>query len=57
MNDADGPQVARVVYEQLILSETFDANSIPYALDKAVTGLRDSGLSPARWAPFIHIGA
>jgi hypothetical protein len=58
MRDEDGPKVARIFYEELVKSESIDADTIPYALDTAVKHLRESGkASPERWASFIHIGA
>lgn len=33
-----------------------DADSVAYALDKAVGELRASGVAPQRWAPFVHLG-
>jgi CHAT domain-containing protein len=57
MSDADGPFVARRFYSQLFACETTDADTIAYALDHAVTALRESGVPPDRWATFIHMGA
>jgi hypothetical protein len=57
ISDLDGPKVAQWFYEELLSREVVDANSVAYALDYAVVKLRDSGLSPERWAPFIHMGA
>jgi CHAT domain-containing protein len=51
------PKVAKWFYEELLAKEVVDANSVAYALDFAVGKLRDSGVSPDRWAPFIHMGA
>jgi hypothetical protein len=55
--DADGPTVAKWFYEELFAKEVVDADSVAYALDSAAGKLRDSGVSPERWAPFIHMGA
>jgi CHAT domain-containing protein len=55
--DDDGPAVARVFYEALLAEEVLDADAIAYALDAAVSKLRQDGVSPARWASFIHVGA
>jgi hypothetical protein len=55
--DTDGPNVAKWFYEELLSKEVVDADSVAYALDSAVSKLRDSGVSPDRWAPFIHMGA
>jgi hypothetical protein len=57
MNDADGPFVARKFYERLFQGAVIDVGSVPYALDDAVAALRAEGVSPARWATFIHMGA
>jgi hypothetical protein len=57
MSDADGPYIARRFYEQLFKNEMIDVDAIPYALDHAVSALRDSGASPERWATFIQMGA
>ncbi|EIN11274.1 hypothetical protein PUNSTDRAFT_62455, partial [Punctularia strigosozonata HHB-11173 SS5] len=58
MEDADGPFIARSVYEDLFggSSEYLNADDIPYALDRAVQKLRESHPNPSRWAPYIHIG-
>jgi hypothetical protein len=55
--DDDGPKVAKWFYEELLSNEVVDADSVAYALDFAVGRLRDSGVSPHRWAPFVHMGA
>lgn len=58
MDDCDGPIVAKAMYGRLF-GDSFqylDADIVPYALDEAVAILRDSGLSPSRWAPYIHLG-
>jgi hypothetical protein len=59
MGDIDGPLVANHVYRELFNGEgdLLDPETIPYALDAAVAALRASGLSPARWACYVHIGA
>lgn len=58
MEDIDGPMIAKAVYEELLRGgpEYLDPNRVPYALDAAVGRLRDLGVSPSRWAPYIHIG-
>jgi hypothetical protein len=57
MNDADGPLVARHVYEALFAgSEVFEPDAIPYALDAATRELRLSGVPPSRWVTYIHMG-
>jgi CHAT domain-containing protein len=58
MGDIDGPVVAETVYRELLEGEDemLDFDIVPYALDTAVRKLRDQGLGPSRWAPFIHIG-
>jgi hypothetical protein len=57
MNDIDGPFVALKVYKCLFENEMLDSNAIPYALDDAVKELRLQGVSPSRWATYVHIGA
>jgi hypothetical protein len=57
ISDIDGPKVAKWFYEELLSKEVVDVSSVAYALDSAVDKLRDSGVSPDRWAPFIHMGA
>jgi hypothetical protein len=57
IRDDDGPKVAKWFYEDLFSKEVVDADSVASALDTAVGKLRDSGVSPDRWAPFIHMGA
>jgi hypothetical protein len=57
MNDADGPRVAKLFYERLFAKDLITLDAIPYALDYAVSDLRKSGVSPERWATFIHMGA
>lgn len=57
MDDGDGPVVAREFYQRLFANSTINADSVPYALDDAVAVLRAKGVSPARWATFIHMGA
>ncbi|EIN09637.1 hypothetical protein PUNSTDRAFT_66413, partial [Punctularia strigosozonata HHB-11173 SS5] len=57
MNDTDGPLIAKCVYHALFDGATnLDPSAIPYALDAATTELRRSGLSPTRWATYIHMG-
>jgi hypothetical protein len=57
ISGADGPKVAKWFYKELLSKEVVDADSVAYALDSAVGKLRGSGVSPDRWAPFIHMGA
>jgi hypothetical protein len=57
IDDRDGPFVAKLFYEKLLSNERIDADAVPYALDYAVTALRESGASPERWAAFTHMGA
>lgn len=56
MADADGPTVAKHVYDYILKSDTFDLDDVPYALDEAVQLLRDKGVPASRWAPFMHMG-
>lgn len=60
MNDVDGPEVATMVYQELFnesAQEVLDLDRVPFALNKAVKKLRESGFSASRWAPYVHIGA
>jgi hypothetical protein len=57
ITDIDGPKVSKWFYEELLAKEVVNADSVAYALDSAVGKLRASGVSPERWAPFIHMGA
>jgi CHAT domain-containing protein len=57
ISDVDGPEVAKWFYEELFTKEVVDADSVACALDVAVDKLRNSGVGPQRWAPFIHMGA
>jgi hypothetical protein len=57
MDDVDGPAVAAVIYKCLYEEDKVDPGDIPYALDDAVQALRQQGLSPSRWATYVHIGA
>ena len=58
MNDFDGPSVSKVIYTRIFKkgAQLIDPDDIPYALDDAVQELRSQGISPSRWAPYIHIG-
>jgi hypothetical protein len=57
MRDSDGPVVAHAFYEHLFSHEILDSDAVAFALDHAVTTLREQGAGPERWATFIHIGA
>jgi hypothetical protein len=57
ISDEDGPKVAKWFYEHLFARETIDADAVAYALDSAVTKLRQSGVPSDQWVPFIHMGA
>jgi hypothetical protein len=57
MGDEEGLILARVVYSELLKSETIDLNDVPYVLDTAVQMLRSRKTKPYGWAPFVHIGA
>jgi CHAT domain-containing protein len=56
MHDEDGPRVARCVYEYLFKSGRLNLDDVPYALDAAVTMLREAGVPAERWALFVHMG-
>lgn len=67
----DGPAVAKKVYTRLFSGVggdngevgggeedegDLDPTVIPYAIDEAVRELRANGVSPIRWATYIHVG-
>ncbi|PPQ95851.1 hypothetical protein CVT26_015981 [Gymnopilus dilepis] len=58
MNDSDGPQVAKIVYEELFKKTGVEVSpdAIAYALDIAVQKLQESGIHASRWATYIHVG-
>ena len=58
MNDSDGPQVAKIVYEELFKKTDVELSpdAIAYALDIAVRKLQESGIHASRWATYIHVG-
>jgi CHAT domain-containing protein len=58
MGDVDGPIVAECVYRDLFAGDGqhLDMDVLPYALDAAVRQLREQGVEPSRWAPYIHLG-
>lgn len=58
MEDADGPMIAKYVYEGLFKGGTqqLDPDDVPYALDAAVQRLRQVQSAPSRWAQFVHLG-
>ncbi|CAA7269202.1 unnamed protein product [Cyclocybe aegerita] len=58
MNDDDGPQVARMIYEEMFKDpdRSLDPKIIAYALDSAVKSLQAKGTHPSRWATYIHVG-
>jgi hypothetical protein len=57
MNDVDGPFVAKRVYSNIFQDGRINLAAVPYALDDAVTALRESGVSASRWATYVHVGA
>jgi hypothetical protein len=57
MGDADGPFIAKRFYDKLLETGAMNVDSVPYALDDAVTALRLRGAKPERWATFVHMGA
>jgi hypothetical protein len=57
IHDLDGPKIATWFYQALCVHDVIDVHSVAYALDTAVGKLRESGVPPDRWAPFIHMGA
>ncbi|KAG8722833.1 hypothetical protein FRC08_007781 [Ceratobasidium sp. 394] len=56
MDDADGPEVARVIYGEIFKDGGCNYEAIPHALDLAVRQLRSKGVHPSRWATYVHIG-
>lgn len=56
INDEDGPRIAQAVYTRLFQTEYLDLDAIPFALDAAVSKLRQEGAPPSRWVPYIHMG-
>ncbi len=58
MDDMDGPTVAQTLYRRLFHNdaEFLDPDIVPYAIDEAVRELRTRGVSPNRWATYIHVG-
>jgi hypothetical protein len=58
MGDIDGPRFANRFYKELFsgFDQLLDVQSIPYAVDAAVQELRQMGLPPSRWAPYIYLG-
>ncbi|KAG8703738.1 hypothetical protein FRC09_003975 [Ceratobasidium sp. 395] len=58
IKDEDGPEVAGVVYEELVKGEKMVHTKAAMALHNATRKLRDKvGVEAVgRWAPFIHIG-
>jgi hypothetical protein len=57
MRDEDGPVISKMFYQKLFEGDIITADVIPYALDYAVTKLRESGAPVERWAAFVHVGA
>ena len=57
MSDMDGPVVAGHFYEDIFKDRPIDSSRAAYALHEAVKQLRTQGVSPTRWATFVHIGA
>lgn len=56
MNDNDGPEIAKAVY-QAIFKDFGKTFSLAEIVDSAVRQLRDTGKVPSeRWATFVHIG-
>ena len=57
MIDQDGPVIAEHFYRELFKNHSLDSSRAAYALHSAVEQLRAKGVSPVRWATFIHVGA
>lgn len=56
MSDLDGPEVAKEIYSKIIMNCDLDLDMIPYAIDAAVSALRERGLHASRWATYVHVG-
>jgi hypothetical protein len=58
MRDVDGPRIVTEIYKQLFGGglDFVNPDDVPYALDDAIRKLREEGVHPIRWAPYIHIG-
>lgn len=65
MDDVDGSDVTTTLYRRLFSvredesdpgDAVLDPDVVPFALDEAVRALRAKGVSPSRWATYIHIG-
>jgi hypothetical protein len=57
MNDMDGVLVTKALYGRLMSKDAIDVDDIAYALDSAISELRNNGVPLHRWAPYIHLGA
>ncbi|KDQ51166.1 hypothetical protein JAAARDRAFT_62740 [Jaapia argillacea MUCL 33604] len=58
MGDSDGPVIAKCVYSKLLQEGgVIDPAVVAFAVDEGVRSLRDRGIAPSRWAPYIHMGA
>lgn len=55
--DEDAPKAAKGVYDAIITEEGLDITQAAEGLQKAVRKMRESGVPPHRWVPFIHVGA
>lgn len=57
-NDTDATAVTEQIYAEAHAQNITDLNyaAFPYALDKAIRSLRNSGVPLTRWIPFIHVG-
>ncbi|KAG8722748.1 hypothetical protein FRC09_005762 [Ceratobasidium sp. 395] len=58
ISDEDGPEIAEVVYRDLVKDGKLERRNAAIALHNAAKNLREKvGMKAiARWAPFIHIG-
>ncbi|EPQ50568.1 hypothetical protein GLOTRDRAFT_96845 [Gloeophyllum trabeum ATCC 11539] len=57
ISDADGPRVARDVYDYCCDADGMpDPSKTAEGLHRAVVNLRNSGVAMSRWVPFIHMG-
>ncbi|KAG8756366.1 hypothetical protein FRC11_005389, partial [Ceratobasidium sp. 423] len=56
VRDIDAPEVANVVYGQLLVEDTMSCKRSAVALHSALDNLRANGVELAYWIPFVHFG-
>lgn len=59
IHDVNRPIIEKTVYETMFAGEgdLVDVCAAPRAVNRAVRALCDRGLHPARWAPYVYMGA